>query len=50
MHHGKNKDTKNSYVTGKTPFKWLMVVLPKALFRAQPKVYAGAFLKIVTNF
>ena len=41
--HDKNEDTKNSYITGETPFKWLTAVSPKALFRALPKVYGGAF-------
>ena len=50
--HDKNKET-DFYITGEIFFKWLifLTVLPRALFRTQPKVYGGAFLqKQLTTF
>ena len=40
--HDKNKDTKSFNITGEICFKWLFTVLPRGVFRTQPKVCGGA--------
>ena len=49
--HDKNKDTKTFNITGEICFKWLFTVLPRGVFRTQPKVCGGAsFQKQLTIF
>ena len=46
------KTQKKFYKTREISFKWLffLTILPRAVFRTQPKVYDEAFLKIVNYF
>ena len=43
---------KKFYITGEISFNgYFLVLLPKAIFRTQPKVYGGAFFaKLVDEF